>query len=55
MLGPELDLHPEFNLGLSGLNLRDRFNVDPTWVFPHCISENTKTFLNQNSGNCKKG
>ena len=47
MLRPELDLHPKFNSGLSGLNLGHRFNVDPTWVFSQRISENTKIFLNQ--------
>ena len=46
MSEPELDLCPEFNSGRPGLNLGHRFTVDPTWVFPQCISVNTKTFLN---------
>ena len=47
---PELDLRPEINSGLPGLNLGHRVKVNPTWAFPLCISENTKTFLNQNRG-----
>ena len=48
--GLELDLHPGFNLELPGLNLGHKFEVDPTWAFPQCISENTKTSLNQKQG-----
>ena len=47
MSGPELDLRPGFNSGLLGLNLGHRLKVDSTWVFPQCISENTKLYLNQ--------
>ena len=50
MLGPELDQRPEFNSALPELNLGHIFEVDPTWAFPQCISENTKTFLNQQRG-----
>ena len=39
MSGPELDPRPEFDSGLPGLNLGHRFEVDPTWIFPQCISE----------------
>ena len=45
MSGPELDMRPEFNSGLPGLNFRHRFEVDPTSAFPQCISKNTKTFF----------
>ena len=47
MSGPELDLRPGLNSGLPGLNLGHRFKVDPAWTFRQCISENTKTSLNQ--------
>ena len=47
MSRPELDLRPGFNSGLPGPNLGHKFKVDTTWAFPQCISENTKTSLNQ--------
>ena len=40
--GPKLDLRPGFNSGLPRLNLEHKFQADPTWAFPQCISENTK-------------
>ena len=52
--GPELDLRPEFNSGLPGLNLGHRFKLDPTWVFLKCILENAKTFFNQRRGEEKE-
>ena len=54
MSGPELDLHPEFNSRLLGLNLRQRFKVDPTWALTQSISENTKTSLNQQQGESER-
>ena len=45
-----MDLRPGFNSRLLGLNLGYRSKVDPTWAFPQCISENTKTSLNQQQG-----
>ena len=54
MSGPELDLRPGFNSGLPGLNLGHKFKVDPTWAFPQCISENTKTSLNQQQGESER-
>ena len=54
MSGPELDLCPGFNPGLHGLNLGQRLKVDPAWAFPKCISENTKTSLNQQQGQSER-
>ena len=49
MSGPELDLRPEFDSGLPGLNFGHRFEVDPNWAFSQCISENTKIFFESTS------
>ena len=54
MLGPELDMPPEFNSRLPGLNFRHRFEVDPTWAFPQCISKNTKAFFESTSRRQRK-
>ena len=45
MLGTELYLRTEFNSGHPGLNFGHRVEVDPTWAFAQCISENTKIFF----------
>ena len=54
MSGLKLDLRPGFNSGLPGLNFGHKFKVDPTWAFPQFISENTKTFLNQQQGKSER-
>ena len=54
MSGPELDLRPGFNSGLPGLNLGHKFQVDPTWAFPQCISENTKISSNRTTKPVRK-
>ena len=47
-------LHPLDNLGLPGLKFGHKFKVDPTWAFPQCILENTKTSLDQQQGESER-